>query len=45
MYSRIFYQVALANPFLRVTTDAKLDSRGVTATHKAFELEKGRDSA
>ena len=31
MYSRIFYQVALANQFLRETTDAKLSSRGVSA--------------
>jgi hypothetical protein len=30
MYYRIFYQVMLANEFLRQTTDAKLDSRGVT---------------
>lgn len=28
-YSRIFYQVSLTNEFLRETTDAKLDSRGV----------------
>ena len=31
MYSRIFYQVALTNEFLRQTTDQKLDSRGVDA--------------
>ncbi len=30
MYSRIMYQVALCNEYLRQTTDAKLDSRGVT---------------
>ncbi|HWE42406.1 MAG TPA: RagB/SusD family nutrient uptake outer membrane protein [Gemmatimonadaceae bacterium] len=35
MYGRIYYQVALANEFLRETTDAKLDSRGVGATLKA----------
>jgi len=29
-YSRIFYQISLCNEFLRETTDAKLDSRGVT---------------
>ncbi len=29
MYYRIFFQVALANEFLRQTTDAKLTSRGV----------------
>ena len=31
MFSRIFYQVALANQFLRETTDAKLSSRGSSA--------------
>ncbi|MCF8243948.1 MAG: RagB/SusD family nutrient uptake outer membrane protein [Saprospiraceae bacterium] len=30
-YSRIFYQVAICNEFLRETTDAKLDSRNVDA--------------
>ena len=30
MYSRIFYQVALVNEFLRETTDAKLAGRGQT---------------
>jgi hypothetical protein len=34
MYSRIYYQVALANQFLRETTDPKLDSRGVSAAIK-----------
>ena len=29
MYSRIYYQIALANQFLRETTDPKLSSRGV----------------
>lgn len=28
-YSRIFFQIAICNEFLRETTDAKLDSRGV----------------
>ena len=32
MYARIFYQVALANEFLRQTTDAQLASRGTSAT-------------
>ena len=32
MYSRIFYQVALANQFLRETTDEKLASRNTSAT-------------
>lgn len=35
MYSRIYYQVAQANEFLRETTDAKVDSRGATADLKA----------
>ena len=30
MYARIFFQVSLANEFLRQTTDAKLSERGVT---------------
>jgi len=30
MYYRIFYQISLANEFLRQTTDAKLDERGVS---------------
>src|SRR5215208_6662973 len=34
MYSRIFYQVALANQFLRETTESKLTSRGATAALK-----------
>lgn len=29
-YSRIFYQISLCNEYLRETTDAKLDARGVT---------------
>lgn len=29
MYNRIFYQISLCNEFLRETTPAKLDSRGV----------------
>lgn len=35
MYSRIFFQVGLANEFLRETTDAKLQSRGVGAQLRA----------
>lgn len=35
MYSRIFYQVALTNEFLRQTTSAKLDARGVDANVRA----------
>ncbi|HRD83229.1 MAG TPA: hypothetical protein PLL53_20890, partial [Saprospiraceae bacterium] len=29
-YSRIFYQISVCNEFLRETTDARLDSRGVS---------------
>jgi len=32
MYSRIFYQVALGNQFLRETTDEKLAARGTSAS-------------
>ena len=35
MYSRILYQVALTNEFLRQTTDEKLDARGVDADLRA----------
>lgn len=35
MYSRIMYQVALCNEFLRQTTDSKLDSRGVSGDLRA----------
>jgi len=35
MYYRIFFQVAMANVFLRETTNAKLDSRGVSPALKA----------
>jgi starch-binding outer membrane protein, SusD/RagB family len=31
MYDRIFYQIALCNEFLRQTTDAKLNERGISA--------------
>jgi len=34
-YSRAFFQIALANEFLRETTDEKLTTRGVTAELKA----------
>jgi hypothetical protein len=34
MYYRIFYQVSLCNEFIRESTDAKLDSRGITGTDK-----------
>jgi len=32
MYYRIYFQVGMANEFLRQTTDAKLSERGVTST-------------
>jgi starch-binding outer membrane protein, SusD/RagB family len=32
MYSRIFYQIALANEYLRQTSDARLNDRGVDGT-------------
>lgn len=35
MYSRIFYQIALANEFLRQTTDSKLNDRGEDDALKA----------
>ncbi|WP_246277437.1 RagB/SusD family nutrient uptake outer membrane protein [Winogradskyella ursingii] len=35
MYSRLFYQVALCNEFIRQTSDSKLDSRGVSAELRA----------
>src|SRR6267154_941460 len=35
MYYRIYFQAQLANEFLRQTTDAQLDARGVSATLKA----------
>ncbi|MBT8323830.1 MAG: RagB/SusD family nutrient uptake outer membrane protein [Winogradskyella sp.] len=35
MYSRALYQVSLTNEFLRQTTDAKLDARGVDGTLRA----------
>ena len=35
LYSRLFYQVAICNEFLRETTDEKIDGRGVSSTLKA----------
>lgn len=35
MYNRVFFQVSLANEFLRETTDGKLNERGVDANLKA----------
>lgn len=31
-YSRVFYQISLCNEFIRESSDAKLDARGVTGT-------------
>jgi hypothetical protein len=35
MYDRIYFQIGIANQFLRETTDAKLDSRGVDGALRA----------
>lgn len=44
MYYRIYFQVGLVNEFLRETTDAKLSSRGVSATMRS-EITKYRAEA
>jgi len=44
MYSRIMYQVALTNEFLRQTNDAALDSRGVDGELRA-EIQQYRAEA
>lgn len=44
MYSRLMYQVSLTNEFLRQTTPAKLDERGVGADLRA-EIQKYRAEA
>lgn len=43
-YSRVFYQISLANEFMRETTDEKLTARGVDAALKA-EIQKYRAEA
>ena len=43
-YSRIFVQISVANEFIRETTDAKLDSRGVDAALKT-EIHRYRAEA
>jgi len=43
-YSRVFYQISLANEFIRETTDAKLDSRGASPALKA-EIKQYRAEA
>ena len=35
MYDRIYFQIGISNQFLRETTDAKLDSRGVDSALRA----------
>ncbi len=44
MYSRLFYQVALCNEFLRQKTSSKLDGRGVSSELRA-EIETFRAEA
>jgi SusD family len=44
-YSRVFYQIALANEYLRETTDAKLDARGQTDAALRTELKRYRAEA
>jgi hypothetical protein len=34
MYYRIFYQISLCNEFIRESTDAKLDEKGISGTDK-----------
>ncbi|HEX6940589.1 MAG TPA: RagB/SusD family nutrient uptake outer membrane protein [Longimicrobiales bacterium] len=45
MYSRIFFQVAMANEFLRETTDEKLAARGQTADALIAEVRQFRAEA
>jgi len=35
MYNRIYYQISLCNEFIRESSDAKLDARGITGEDKA----------
>lgn len=35
MYNRLYYQVALCNEFIRESTDAKLNERGITGADKS----------
>lgn len=44
MYNRIMFQIALTNEFLRQTTDAKLDARGVSGDLKT-EIQNYRAEA
>lgn len=45
MYYRIFYQIGLANEFLRQTTDAKLASRGNVSTALKADIDTYRAEA
>jgi hypothetical protein len=45
MYSRIFFQIGMANEFLRQTTDAKLSARGHTSTALKAEVAQYRAEA
>mgnify|MGYP001619188694 CR=1 FL=1 len=45
MYYRVFFQVAMANEFLRQTTDAKLSGRGVTSSSLRAEIAQYRAEA
>lgn len=45
MYYRVFFQVAMANEFLRQTTDAKLSERGVTSSSLRAEIAQYRAEA
>jgi hypothetical protein len=44
-YSRVFYQIALANEYLRETTEAKLDARGQTDATLRTEIKRYRAEA
>jgi starch-binding outer membrane protein, SusD/RagB family len=44
-YYRFFYQITLANEFLRETTDAKLDSRGNVSSALHAEIQQFRAEA
>jgi len=45
MYYRVFFQVVMANEFLRQTTDAKLDSRGNVGTSLRADIKQYRAEA
>lgn len=45
MYYRIFFQVGMANEFLRQTTDAKLDARGQTSAALRADIKQYRAEA